>query len=78
MTTRWGILATGRIARTLADAVSASETGELVAVGSRSLANAEAFASNYEELTAHGSYKDLIDDPYVDALYVATPHPQHA
>ncbi|MEC9239482.1 MAG: Gfo/Idh/MocA family oxidoreductase, partial [Pseudomonadota bacterium] len=78
MTTRWGILATGRIARTLADAVSASETGELVAVGSRSLANAEAFASNYEELTAHGSYQDLINDPDVDALYVATPHPQHA
>ena len=68
MTTRWGILATGRIAKTLADAVSASETGELVAVGSRSLASAEEFARNYEELTAHGSYQDLIDDPNVDAL----------
>ena len=78
MTTRWGILATGRIAKTLADAVFASETGELVAVGSRTLAKADEFASNYEGLTAHGSYQDLIDDPDVDALYVATPHPQHA
>ncbi|MEC9240773.1 MAG: Gfo/Idh/MocA family oxidoreductase, partial [Pseudomonadota bacterium] len=78
MTTRWGILATGRIARTLADAVVASETGKLVAVGSRTLASAHAFASNYDGLTAHGSYQELVDDPNVDALYIATPHPQHA
>ena len=78
MTTRWGILATGRIAKTLGDAVVASATGELVAVGSRSQASAEAFATNYDGLTAHETYQGLIDDPDVDALYVATPHPQHA
>ncbi len=78
MTTRWGILATGRIAKTLGDAVVASATGELVAVGSRSQASADAFANHYDGLTVHGSYQDLIDDPGVDALYVATPHPQHA
>ncbi len=78
MTTRWGILATGRIAKTLADAVIASTTGELVAVGSRTPASADAFASNYDGLTAHGSYQELIDDPDVDAIYIATPHPQHA
>ncbi|MEC8833695.1 MAG: Gfo/Idh/MocA family oxidoreductase, partial [Pseudomonadota bacterium] len=78
MTTRWGILATGRIAKTLADAVVASDTGKLVAIGSRTLASANAFASNYDGLTAHGSYQELVDDPNVDALYIATPHPQHA
>ncbi|SVA19396.1 uncharacterized protein METZ01_LOCUS72250, partial [marine metagenome] len=78
VTTRWGILATGRIAKTLADAVVASETGKLVAIGSRTLASANAFASNYDGLTAHGSYQELVDDPNVDALYIATPHPQHA
>ena len=78
MTTRWGILATGRIAKTLGDAVVASATGELVAVGSRSQASAEAFANHYDGLTAHRTYQGLIDDPGVDALYVATPHPQHA
>ena len=43
MTTRWGILATGRIARKLADAVVESDTSELVAVGSRTQAAADAF-----------------------------------
>ena len=47
MTTRWGILATGNIAHKLADAVVASDTSELTAVGSRSQAAADAFAKEY-------------------------------
>lgn len=92
MTTRWGILATGRIARKLADAVSASDTSELVAVGSRTQAAADAFAGaisrgvrgetprgkEYGSIKAHGSYDALLADPDVDVVYVATPHPQHA
>ena len=78
MTTRWGILATGRIARTLANAVVASESSELAAVGSRTQAAADAFASDYDGITAHGSYDALLEDDDVDAIYVSTPHPQHA
>ncbi|MCY3810471.1 MAG: aldo/keto reductase [Gammaproteobacteria bacterium] len=76
--TRWGILATGRIARKLADAVVESETSELVAVGSRTQASADAFANEYGSITAHGSYDALLADAEVDAIYVSTPHPQHA
>ncbi len=78
MTTRWGILATGRIARKLADAIGESSTSELVAVGSRTQAAADAFAEDYGGITAHGSYEALLGDDDVDAIYVATPHPQHA
>ena len=78
MTVRWGILATGRIARKLADAIQESETSELVAVGSRAIASAEAFAGDYGGIAAHGSYEALLADTRVDAIYVATPHPQHA
>ena len=78
MTTRWGILATGRIARTLANAVVASESSELAAVGSRTQAAADTFASDYDGITAHGSYDALLEDDDVDAIYVSTPHPQHA
>ena len=75
MTARWGILATGRIARKLADAVTESDTSELVAVGSRTQAAADAFAQDYGGITAHGSYDALLADDNVDAIYVSTPHP---
>ena len=63
MTVRWGILSTGRIARKLADAVVASETSTLVAVGSRTQAAADAFAADYD-IRAHGGYDSLLADPY--------------
>ena len=75
---RWGILATGRIAGVFANGVKDSRTGELVAVGSRSSVSAEAFADEHGVPNRHGSYDDLIGDPQVDAVYVATPHPMHA
>ncbi|MCY3884213.1 MAG: aldo/keto reductase [Gammaproteobacteria bacterium] len=78
MTTRWGIIATGRIAHKLAMAIQQSKTGKLVAVGSRSTDSAIAFASRYNDVTAYSSYNELISATDVDAIYVATPHPQHA
>lgn len=78
MATNWGILATGRIAHKLAAAIVRSETGNLVAVGSRSVESAQAFADHYDEVTPHATYESLLDDSNVDAIYVATPHPQHA
>ncbi|MCY3858726.1 MAG: aldo/keto reductase [Gammaproteobacteria bacterium] len=77
MTTRWGILATGRIAHTLASAINVSATAELVAVGSRTQEKADKFAAEYDDIKAHGTYEDLLADPNVDAVYVSTPHPQH-
>ncbi|MCY3621559.1 MAG: aldo/keto reductase [Gammaproteobacteria bacterium] len=80
MTTRWGILATGNIAHKLADAVVASDTSELTAVGSRTQDAADEFAKEYGLSSAgsHGSYQALIEDSNVDAIYVSTPHPMHA
>lgn len=49
----------------------------VVAVGSRSLERARAFAERHTIGRAHGSYEALIDDPEVDAIYIATPHRQH-
>ncbi len=78
MNTRWGILATGRIAHTFADAVSASDTATLTAVGSRAADSARAFAEARQGVTPHASYQALLDDTEVDAIYIASPHPQHA
>lgn len=51
--------------------------GRVVAVGSRSTDRAAAFAVAHGIPRAHGSYAALVADPEVDAVYVATPHPQH-
>ena len=76
-TLNWGILATGGIARAFATGVAHSKSGPVVAVGSRAQASADAFASEFQISRAHGSYEALIADPEVQAVYIATPHPQH-
>jgi len=76
-TVRWGIAGPGRIADKVAADFSHVPDAALVAVGSRSAERAAAFASRHGAARAHGSYADLITDPGVDAIYIATPHPQH-
>jgi predicted dehydrogenase len=46
-------------------------------VASRSLSRAEAFAREFEVTTAYGSYAELVADPAVDVVYVASPHSEH-
>jgi predicted dehydrogenase len=75
---RWGIVSTGKIARTLARALAKSSTSELVAVASRCEESARKFASEFAVPRAHGSYEALFADPGVDIAYIATPHPSHA
>ena len=77
---RWGILATGQIATTFAEAVTASANGTLTAVGSRSADNARAFAQRFPQVSdhCHSSYATLLADPEVDVIYISTPHPDHA
>jgi len=73
---RWGILATGKIAHTFARDLRLTPGAELVAVGSRRIAAAEAFAAEHGG-RAHGSYEELVADPEVDVVYIATPHSFH-
>ncbi len=76
---RWGVLATGGIALQFARSLRTTGSGTLVAVASRTQRRADAFAAELgSAVRAHGSYRDLVDDPDVDAIYIATPHPQHA
>ena len=74
---RWGILATGAIARQFAAGLPTSKTGTLHAVGSRTLESATKFTAQYggKPLT---SYEAVLEDPEVDAVYIATPHHLHA
>ena len=75
---RWGIVGTGAIARRYALELRESASGRLVAVGSRTIENAEAFAGQLGPARPYGSYEALLEDPEVEAVYIATPHPHHA
>jgi predicted dehydrogenase len=54
-TLSWGILGTGRIAGVFAEQLPQSRTGTLAAVGSRSQANADKFATKFNVPRVHGS-----------------------
>src|SRR5579875_2896065 len=75
--TRWGIIGTGSIARTFAADLPLSGSGVVTAVGSRSREAAERFADEFGVERRHAGYDAPVEDPAVDAIYVATPHPMH-
>ena len=72
----WAILGPGGIATAFAKDLALLDGHSIGAVGSRSLANAENFAAQFGG-KAYGSYEELVNDPDIDAVYVATPHPAH-
>jgi predicted dehydrogenase len=74
---RWGIIGPGRIAENVVKDFAVVDGARPVAVASRSLDRAEAFAGRHGLERAYGSYAEIIADPEVDVLYLATPHPQH-
>ena len=74
---RWGILATGWIAGMFTASLVEHTGQQVVAVGSRSRDKAAEFASQWGITNVHGSYEELVADPDVDIVYVATPHSEH-
>ena len=72
----WGILGPGGIAQAFAKDLALLQGHTIAAVGSRSLENAQKFVATFGG-TAYGSYEELVADPSIDAIYVATPHPAH-
>lgn len=74
---KWGVLGAGGIAKTfVADCKAAGIN--MAAVASRSLDKAEQFAADAGIDVAYGSYEQLVADPEIDIVYVATLHPMHA
>ena len=75
---RWGILGTGGIASTFAQDLKLAQGHSVVAVGSRTLSKAQAFVQKISDASAYGSYEELVNAQHVDAIYVASPHPDGA
>ncbi|MFN8450074.1 MAG: Gfo/Idh/MocA family oxidoreductase [Anaerolineae bacterium] len=76
---RWGILSTAHIGKErVIPAMQKTGNGRVVAVASRSLDRARAFADDLGIPTAYGSYEELIASPDVDAIYNPLPNSEHA
>ena len=74
---RLGIIGAGWIARKMVKALAPLDEVEVYAVGSRSYEKAAAFAQEHAIPVAYGSYEELVCDPLVDLVYIATPHSHH-
>lgn len=74
---RWGIAATGTMAKQFARDLERVDGAVLVAVSSRSQDKATAFAGRFGGVTAHASLETLLADDTVDAVYVASPNHVH-
>ena len=76
-TIRWAILAPGMIAEKFAEGLKAVKDAELVAVASRSASRACEFAHKFNVERHYDSYEALANDPNIDIVYIASPHPFH-
>lgn len=76
-TIRWGILAPSSISHKFTADLALVPDAEVLAVGSRSLDRARAYASRFGIARAYGSYEELVADPDIDVVYISSPHPQH-
>src|SRR5713226_4349124 len=74
---KWGLLSTARINNSILGGMAHSERGEVVAVGSRDKARAEAYAVAKGLARAYGSYEELLADPDIKIIYNPLPHTLH-
>jgi D-xylose 1-dehydrogenase (NADP+, D-xylono-1,5-lactone-forming) len=75
---RWGLLGCARICRRgLIPGIRGSARGELLALSSRDPATARTWAGEFGVPRAYGTYRELLDDPDVDAVYIPLPNELH-
>jgi len=76
-TYNWAILGCGKIARKFATDLKLCPNARLYAASSRSMENAQTFATELGFEKAYGSYEEMVNDPEVDVVYIASPHSHH-
>lgn len=72
-----GIIGAGHIAQKMTRTLNQLGEVKVLAVGSRSKEKAHEFAREQGVERAYCSYEELLADPDVDLVYVATPHSHH-
>ncbi len=74
---RLGLLSTANINKAILEGAKEADAVDVVAVGSRDGAKAQAYASEHGLERAHGSYESLLEDPELDAIYISLPNGMH-
>ena len=74
---RFGIIGCGAIAHNMAATINASSGSTLLAAAAREQSRAAMFVRQYGASRAYGSYEQLVHDPDIQAVYIATIHPTH-
>ncbi len=73
----WGIIGAGRIAHRFAQGLKYEENSRLWAISGRDKQKLESFAQEYSCEKIYTDYQDIIDDPQIDAVYIALPNKYH-
>lgn len=73
----WGVVGTGGIAIAFVDALRRSKRCRVVNVCGSSAEKAKAFSAEWGLPRSAGSLEELLADPKVEAVYIASPHPMH-
>lgn len=73
----WGIMGCGKIAHKFANDLLKIPNTSIYAVASRDLKKAKDFGQYYNAYSCYGSYEELVKNPEVDVIYIATPHVFH-
>lgn len=78
MICNWGILGAGFITtRAMLPAMQRARNGHVRALASRDLARAQTLAEQWEIDRAYGGYQALLEDPAINAVYIALPNHLH-
>lgn len=74
----WGVMGAGGIAYVFCNGMRFTETGQILAVASRTQERNDRLANDFEIPRQYNDYADLLTDDDIDAVYIATIHPLHA
>lgn len=74
---KMAIMGAGSIANKMAATINGMDQVEAYAIGARDLERAQAFQVKYGFEKAYGSYEEMVKNPEIDLVYIATPHSHH-
>lgn len=74
---KMAVMGAGAIANKMAATIIHMEDVEAYAIAARDLERAREFADKYHFTKAYGSYEEMLGDPEVELVYIATPHSHH-